>query len=48
MRIQLDRIGEEPFRWQETRQLEPEILERPEVVHLGEIAFQGRLLQYET
>jgi uncharacterized protein len=41
MRIQLDRIGDEPFRWQETRQFPSETLERSEVVHLGEIAWQG-------
>ncbi len=43
MRIQLDRIGDEPFRWQERRRLKPAILERPEVVHLGEISWEGQI-----
>lgn len=43
MRVQLDRIGDEPFRWQERRQLRPALLERTEVVHLGEISWQGQI-----
>ena len=43
MRVQLDRIGEEPFRWQETRQISPSILERPEVVRLGDVAWSGTI-----
>ena len=43
MRIHLDRVGDEPFRWQERRQLSSSILERPEVVHLGEIAWEGSI-----
>ena len=43
MRIRLDRIGDEPFKWREARRLPPSILERPEVVRLGEIAWRGRI-----
>lgn len=48
MRIQLDRIGDEPFRWQERRRLQPSVLERPEVVHLGEVAWKGRITDTGT
>ncbi len=48
MRIHLDRIGDEPFKWQERRQLQPSILERPEVVHLSEIAWQGEIINTGT
>ena len=48
MRIHLDRIGDEPFRWRETRQLEAASLERPEVVGLGEIAWHGTITQTGT
>ncbi len=43
MRVHLDRIGDEPFRWQEERQIEPSILDRPEVVHLGDVAWRGTI-----
>lgn len=48
MRIQLDRIGDEPFRWQERRRLEPSILDRPEVVRLGEITWEGTITNTGT
>ena len=43
MRIHLDRVGDEPFKWQERRHVQPSILERTEGVSLGEIAWEGNV-----
>ena len=48
MRVQLDRIGAEPLRWQESRRIQPSILERPEVAELGEIAWEGEITNTGT
>jgi uncharacterized protein len=41
MRIPLDRIGDEPFAWRQQLTVNAETLERPELVGLGEILWQG-------
>lgn len=43
MKIRLDRIGAEPFRWQETVCLAAESLDCPELLALGEIAASGQV-----
>lgn len=48
MRIRLDRISDEPFRWEERRRIEPSILERPEIVGLGEITWGGTITNTGT
>jgi uncharacterized protein len=41
MRIPLDRIGDEPFVWRQQLTVNAETLERPELVGLGEVLWQG-------
>ena len=43
MKIRLDQV-DEPFDWQETLTLSLAELDRPEVVHLGEIECRGRIV----
>jgi uncharacterized protein len=43
MRIPLDRIGDEPFAWHEQLAIDAESLERPELLGLGDILWQGTL-----
>lgn len=43
MEVELDRIGDEPYRWKQVRRLQASVLERPEVIGLGEIAWQGEI-----
>lgn len=43
MKVELDRIGQEPFRWREVRQLQASVLERPEVLSLGEVSWAGEV-----
>jgi uncharacterized protein len=43
MEIHLDRIGDEPLSWQDSQSLEPEILERPEVVALSRVSWEGQV-----
>lgn len=48
MEVRLEQITDEPFQWQEALTLAPGILERPEVVGLGEIAWSGRVSRTAT
>lgn len=48
MRIRLDRLGDEPFTWQETLKVDPADLDRPELLELGEIALTGRIRRIES
>lgn len=41
MEIQLDRIEDEPLSWKDPQELDPEVLDRPEIVALTAIAWQG-------
>ena len=41
MRIPLDRIGDEPFAWNQHLTVDAESLERPELLSLGDILWQG-------
>ena len=43
MRIQLEQIRLEPYRWSEVLQVPPEHLEESEVLHVGEVAWQGEI-----
>ncbi|RMH20414.1 MAG: DUF177 domain-containing protein [Acidobacteria bacterium] len=45
MKIRLDRLGDEPFTWQETLELPRDRLARDEVVALGSVACSGRILK---
>lgn len=41
MRIPLDRLGDEPFAWRQRLTFNAETLERPELLGLGEVLWQG-------
>lgn len=43
MRIDLDRVRREPFHWQETREVPPASLERPELDGLSEVDWRGKV-----
>jgi len=43
MRIWLDQVQDEPFRWDETVSIAPETLDRPELLHLGPIHWRGQV-----
>ncbi len=43
MKIRLDRVREEPFRWQETQAIPVGALGRPELSGLGEVAWRGQV-----
>jgi len=43
MKIRLDRLGDEPYVWQETLTVAPEVLDRPELQTLGPIGCRGRI-----
>ena len=43
MRIRLDRIQDEPFRWEESRRIEALELERSELTALSEIGWRGEV-----
>jgi len=43
MEVRLDRLGEEPFEWQETLVFTPEELQDPNLVALGEVDCRGRI-----
>jgi uncharacterized metal-binding protein YceD (DUF177 family) len=45
MKIRLDRLGDEPYTWQETLEVDPATLDRPELEALGPVACQGRITQ---
>jgi uncharacterized protein len=44
MRIWLDQVREEPFNWEETENIAPEALDRPEVLELGPVAWSGEVV----
>lgn len=43
MKVRLDRLGEEPYVWEENLVLSSDVLGHPEVVDLGEVACKGRI-----
>ena len=43
MRIQLDRIRDEPLRWRETLEIEPAALDRSELLELSPVRCEGRV-----
>lgn len=43
MRIWLDQVREEPFSWDEMETIAPEALERPELLALGPVRWQGEI-----
>lgn len=43
MQIWLDQVREEPFDWEETKSVSPEVLERPELIALGPVWWKGRV-----
>lgn len=45
MIIRLERLGDEPFEWQETFSFSPEELEQPDLVELGEVSLEGRIVR---
>jgi len=45
MEIRLDQIGDEPFRWQETRSIPVESLQRTQLLGLGEIGWRGEIVR---
>ena len=44
MRIWLDQVREEPFRWDETESIAVEALDRPELLALGPVAWRGEVV----
>ena len=44
MRIWLDQVREEPFHWDETESIAAEALDRPEVLALGPVAWEGEVV----
>ncbi len=44
MRIWLDQVREEPFHWDETESIAAEALDRPEVLALGPVTWQGEVV----
>lgn len=48
MRIDLERIQEKPFSWQETLEFSPEELAAPELAALGPVAVEGKLTFVES
>ncbi|MFQ5525574.1 MAG: DUF177 domain-containing protein [Thermoanaerobaculia bacterium] len=43
MEIRLDQIGDEPYRWRETRSVPVESLERSQVLDLGDVEWEGEI-----
>lgn len=43
MEIRLDQIGDEPYRWRESRSVPAESLERPQLLELGGIEWEGQV-----
>ncbi len=43
MQIWLDQVREEPFDWEETKEVSPEALERPELIALSPVRWTGRI-----
>lgn len=48
MRIRLERLGDEPFTWQETLEVNPADLDRDELRGLGPITLNGRISRMPT
>ena len=44
MRIWLDQVREEPFNWDETKNVSLESLEQPEVLSLGPVRWRGQVV----
>jgi uncharacterized protein len=44
MQIWLDQVREEPFNWDETQSVSPEVLERPELLGLGPVTWRGQVV----
>ncbi|MBW8878804.1 MAG: DUF177 domain-containing protein [Acidobacteria bacterium] len=44
MQIWLDQVRDEPFNWDETQSVSPEILDRPELLDLGPVAWRGQVI----
>jgi uncharacterized protein len=44
MRIWLDQVREEPFRWDETESIAAEALDRPELLALGPVSWRGEVV----
>jgi uncharacterized protein len=47
MKVRLDQIHDEPFTWQESVKLRLAELDRPELVDLSAIDFQGRIQRFD-
>lgn len=47
MKIWLDQVREEPFSWDETESIPPESLDRPEILDLGPVHWQGEVVYAE-
>ncbi len=45
MEIRLDQIGDEPFRWQETRSIPVDSLQRTQLLELGDIGWDGEIVR---
>lgn len=43
MKVRLDRLGDEPFAWQEALKLSEKDLAHPDLVELGEVECRGRI-----
>jgi uncharacterized protein len=48
MEIRLDQIGDEPFRWRETRSVSAASLKRAQLLELGEIDWRGEVARTST
>ncbi len=44
MRIWLDQVREEPFSWDTKETVDPAVLERPDLVDLGPVAWRGQVV----
>jgi uncharacterized protein len=44
MRIHLDQVREEPFSWDETQSVSPQDLDRPELLALSPVRWQGQVV----
>ncbi|HEX7182804.1 MAG TPA: DUF177 domain-containing protein [Thermoanaerobaculia bacterium] len=47
MQIWLDQVREEPFNWEETKTVSPEILEQPELIALSPVWWKGQVVYAE-
>ncbi|HYX26787.1 MAG TPA: DUF177 domain-containing protein [Thermoanaerobaculia bacterium] len=44
MQIWLDQVRDEPFNWDETQTVSPEVLDRPELLDLGPVSWRGQVV----